>query len=530
MPECPSSHSPKVVVAKDRHDRQPNPGKQPPGGDRLGHPPVLGDVTGDDEQVGAAPEAFEKLGHLAVLSLSHVQIANRSKSNFGRVRRLYNQLSVQLLEHGTKCTAVPLADGAKGGDMGSGRGRRRKMGRRDGMADRVIRKQSRGACRLGRLFVAVVAFLIVQVTAGAASVLSPYMPPPPPPSSADAVYVYDATAGVPLFARDADARLAPGSLTKIVTALVVLEHADLDDVVTIQESDIVDESQSRVQLVAGDSLKVGDLLLGLFVPSGNDAALALARHVGSDLDNEEATSPQERFVAEMNRFVADRGLANVHFTNPSGIDDEDHYASARDLAMLTAEAIENPTLFEFMGTPSATLPSALTDEGYPINTTHDMVLDGTAVAGKTGTTERAGGCLVTVSLEGTNRIITVVLGSELTKDAEGLELSDERYPETRELLALLPERYEWIDPSASDVATGLSQELSAWDASLPVNERIPVPRDRQGDLDYRLVLEPPAEPGAPVGAVLFVVGDELLAEQPVVQAGLADAGLGEVAG
>jgi D-alanyl-D-alanine carboxypeptidase len=113
----------------------------------------------------------------------------------------------------------------------------------------------------------------------------------------------------------------------------------------------------------------------------------------------------------MNRFVADRGMSNVHFSNPSGLDDEDHYASARDLAMLTTEAIENPTLFEFMGTPSATLPSALTDEGYPINTTHDMVLDGTAIAGKTGTTERAGGCLVTVSLEGTNRIVTVVLGS-----------------------------------------------------------------------------------------------------------------------
>lgn len=398
------------------------------------------------------------------------------------------------------------------------------------MTDRVIEIRPFGEWTRARWFAAIVVFLVFQITVGAVSALSPYTPPPPPPSSADAVYVYDATAGVPLFARDADARLAPGSLTKIVTALVVLEHADLDDVVTIQATDIVDESQSRVQLVAGDSLTVRDLLLGLFVPSGNDAALALARHVGSNLPPGGTQSPRADFVAEMNRFVADRGMSNVHFSNPSGLDDEDHYASARDLAMLTTEAIENPTLFEFMGTPSATLPSALTDEGYPINTTHDMVLDGTAIAGKTGTTERAGGCLVTVSLEGTNRIVTVVLGSELTKDAEGLETSDERYPETRELLALLPERYEWIDPSAPDIALGLTQELSAWDASLSENGRIPVPIDRRRELDYRLVLEPPAELGVPVGAVLFVVGDEILAEQPVVQAGLTDAGLGEVVG
>jgi D-alanyl-D-alanine carboxypeptidase len=128
------------------------------------------------------------------------------------------------------------------------------------MTDSVFEKRPFGERKRARWFAAIVVFLVFQITVGAVSALSPYTPPPPPPSSADAVYVYDATSGVPLFARDADARLAPGSLTKIVTALVVLEHADLDDVVTIQATDIVDESQSRVQLVAGDSLTVRDLL------------------------------------------------------------------------------------------------------------------------------------------------------------------------------------------------------------------------------------------------------------------------------
>lgn len=379
----------------------------------------------------------------------------------------------------------------------------------------------RGGTTSVSALVAVTMLLIAQSSTAAVAQRSAFVPPPPPAVSADAVYVYDATAEVPLFAKDADARLAPASLTKIVTALVVVEHAELDETVTIQPEDVVDETQSRAQLVAGDTLTVRDLLVGLLVPSGNDAALALARQVGSDLPGAGDADPVGRFVAEMNRLVADRGLQDTHFSNPSGIDGAEHYASARALAMLTAEAIDNPTLVEIMGTPSATLPSVLKPEGYPVNTTHDMVLAGTAVAGKTGTTDKAGGCLVTVSLEGENRIVTVILGAELTLDAEGVSSSPARYAETRELLALLPERYDWIDPSGADTVPGLPQELSAWDASLAGGGRVPVPRDRESELDYRLVLDAPAAPGSPVGAVLFLLGSEVLTEQPLVQAGLA---------
>jgi len=377
------------------------------------------------------------------------------------------------------------------------------------------------AATVGRFiaFVATLVFLLIPYpTAAADPAPARFEPLPPPPVSAEAVFVYDVDAGVPLFARAADAPRAPASLTKIVTALVVVEHASLDETVTIQPEDIVDENQSRAQLVAGDTLSVRDLLVGLLVPSGNDAALALARHVGSGLGDE--GDPVGRFVAEMNRLIAERGFENSRFSNPSGLDADDHYASARDLALLTAEAIENPVLAEILGTPSATLASATKPDGYQVNTTHDLVAEGSVLGGKTGTTEKAGGCLITVSQVGANRIVTVLLGSDLAYDEQGIAISP-RYTETRELLAGLPERYEWVDPAAPEAVPGLPQELSVWDASLADTTNVPVPRDRLAELDYRLVLEPPATPGAPVGAVLFMLGPEVLTEQPLVQSGVA---------
>ncbi|CAA9580854.1 MAG: D-alanyl-D-alanine carboxypeptidase [uncultured Thermomicrobiales bacterium] len=393
----------------------------------------------------------------------------------------------------------------------------------------IVAKVSWGRVRKAvTAFYWVLALALVSASPAMASPRSGFEPPTPPQLSAASVYVYDATAKVPLFAKDADAQRAPASLTKIVTALVVVEHAALDETVTIQPEDIVDETQSRAELVEGDTLSVRDLLVGLLVPSGNDAALALARHVGSELAVAENADPVNRFVAEMNRLVADRGLTNTRFSNPSGIDGDQHVASARDLALLTAEAIENPTLAEIMGTASATLPSSVNPDGYLVNTTHDMVLDGSAVAGKTGTTDQAGGCLVTVTLQGENRIVAVILGADLTYADDGSFSSPARYADTRDLIAVLPERYDWVDPSAAEAVPGLPEELSAWGASLNGSGRVPVPRGRAGELGYRLVLGAPAEPGAPVGTVLFLLGSEVLTEQPVVQAGFATTATGDV--
>src|SRR5215208_918701 len=120
-----------------------------------------------------------------------------------------------------------------------------------------------------------------QSNAAQAAEIARYQPISPPAISADAVFVTDISTGTELFAQNADEPLPPASLTKIAAALVVLERANLEDSVEILEDDLVSPEESQVGLKAGDRLSVRDLLHGMLIPSGNDATLALARHVGT---------------------------------------------------------------------------------------------------------------------------------------------------------------------------------------------------------------------------------------------------------
>lgn len=374
--------------------------------------------------------------------------------------------------------------------------------------------------------VAIALVMLVVATAGpgmghvAASQWEPQplAAPAPPPVSAKAAFVYDATAGTPLLALNQDEPLQPASLTKIATAMVVLEHGNLDDTVEIVPGDVVDESQSRVGLVAGDVLSVRDLLFGLMIPSGNDAALALARHVGASLPGGADGDPTAAFVAEMNRLAAERGAATANFVNPTGMFAEAQHISARDLALLAATAMENPLFAEIVATPRLTLPSAVRPEGYEIFTTNDMLVDGTAIGVKTGSLPEAGGCLVVATREGGNLVISVVLGSTLAYE-DGVPVSPARWADVRGMLAAIEQEYVWIDPAAPGAVPGLPEELAAWGATIAAGGSVPVPADRAGDVGYRLRLGPPADPGEEVGTVLLLVGSDLVAERPVMQAG-----------
>jgi len=341
--------------------------------------------------------------------------------------------------------------------------------------------------------------------------------PEPPALQAEAAYALDATIGTELYAINADERRAPASLTKVATALVVLERGDLDESVTIEEGDLADESESRVGLEAGDSLTVRDLLYGLLIPSGNDAGRALARHIGARLPDGDA-DPIAAFVAEMNAVVASLGLPNTRFANPTGLDQDGHYASARDLARLTAAALADPLFAEIVALPEATLESRLRPDGYYVTTTNALLAEGAVEGVKTGTTERAGGCLISALTIGENRVVTVVLGSPVETTAEGRTESLARYDDTRAILGALREDYRWLDPAQAQEVEGLSEELAAWEAELPDGPDIVLPAERAEELRYRLVLGPPGEPDAEIGRVLFFVGGDLLSERPVVQA------------
>jgi serine-type D-Ala-D-Ala carboxypeptidase (penicillin-binding protein 5/6) len=350
--------------------------------------------------------------------------------------------------------------------------------------------------------------------AAQAAEIARYRPMAPPPISADAVFVTDISTGIELFAQNPDEPLPPASLTKIVSALVVLERANLDDTIEILEDDLVSAEESQVGLVAGDRLSVRDLLHGMLIPSGNDATLALARHVGSAALGESVSAEQAvaEFVSMMNAKAAELGATASHFSNPTGIDQEGHVMSARDITTLTRAALENSLFSEIVSKTEAVLSSDIEPDGYRVTTTNQLLAEGLVTGVKTGTTARAGGCLVTSFAVGPNEIV-------VSEAADGSQDTTARFAETRALLDAVIADYIWLDPRSPGVVSGLVEELSVWEVDLASDALLPVPANSAGDVRYRLVLAPPSAPQSPAGEVQFYVGEQLLSELAALQAG-----------
>ena len=149
--------------------------------------------------------------------------------------------------------------------------------------------------------------------------------------SATAAVLLDADTGQVLYEKNGDQRMLIASTTKIMTALVVLEQASLDDTITVTQAHMAEGSS--MYLKPGETVRVEELLYGLLLCSGNDAALALTECAGG-------AAP---FVALMNEKAAALGMAHTSFANPNGLDAEGHYSTARDMAALAAAAMDDPT-------------------------------------------------------------------------------------------------------------------------------------------------------------------------------------------
>lgn len=218
--------------------------------------------------------------------------------------------------------------------------------------------------------------------------------------SAQSAVVMEAQSGQILYDLNAQEPRLIASTTKIMTALVVLERCDGSAVVLITP-EMTGAEGSSLYLRAGEELTVEQLLLGLLLRSGNDAAQALAIHTAGS---------EEAFVALMNGKAAALGLKNTHFANASGLDAEDHYASAADLARIMAEAMKNEAFVKLVGTKSAVIP-ATSQSAARYLTNHNKLL-GQAdemEGGKTGFTKAAGRALVTSACQDGMRLICVTL-------------------------------------------------------------------------------------------------------------------------
>lgn len=259
-----------------------------------------------------------------------------------------------------------------------------------------------------------------------------------PALTAQSIYVLDTASGDVSYELNADDERDVGSTVKIVTALVVMDHAALDEEVTIEESDLVDPLvYSNMALVAGDTLTVEQLLTGLMVPSGSDGARALARHVGGIIDPA-ADDPRGVFADAMNAKAEELGMSHSHFANADGNDASDAWSSARDLAIASAALLENPVLAEIVAMPGYTFTSVGPEQReYTAVTTNKLMQEGREdiVGVKTGSTEEAGGCLV-LAVAGESPVIVVLLGSDLTYEGDWIA-TDARWEDANALLSWL---------------------------------------------------------------------------------------------
>ena len=254
----------------------------------------------------------------------------------------------------------------------------------------------------------------------------------PPALSSPVALLVDRDTGYVLFEQGADEQRTPASITKILTALVVLENASLDDVVTVEEGDFehVTAESTTAGLKAGDVLTVRDLLAGLLLPSGNDAAYVLARAVGGDW---------QTFVGMMNEKAASLGCTSTHFSDPCGLAEDNHYTTARDLVTIFEAVMAYPAFQEIAGSSTWQMPATGDNPARTITTT-DLLLDPESpvymgdeiVAGKTGFTYDAGKCLIVAAQRDGMNLVGVVLGGSDEEDADGVTPN---YYDMRSLLA-----------------------------------------------------------------------------------------------
>lgn len=221
--------------------------------------------------------------------------------------------------------------------------------------------------------------------------------------NAEAAVVMDADSGRLLYAQNPDKRLANASTTKIMTALLTLEQPDQDRYFTV-DSDAIQVEGTTMGLQPGDSVTLHQLAAGMLLPSGNDAANAAAVEIAGS---------EEAFVRLMNQRAAELGLENAQYRNPSGLDAEGHYSSARDLATLAAHALENEDFADIVSKQEIRMAFGNPPYNRSLYTTNKLLERYPyAIGVKTGYTDDAGLCLVTAAEKDGTRLIIVTLNGK----------------------------------------------------------------------------------------------------------------------
>ena len=243
-----------------------------------------------------------------------------------------------------------------------------------------------------------------------------------PSLNAAAVIAIDRDTSTVLYAKSSEARRPIASLTKLITALVILSRHTPDERLTIPTLPDYPQAAETMGLVPGDTFALGDVLEAALVPSANDAADALAIADAGSLP---------KFAARMNLKMAEWGIADARFVSASGLQDDGNYASAAALAKVAGLALHNPTIAAIVQRSSI---SIMSDQGrtYNLKSTNDLLASGRFYGIKTGYTFAAGECFVGLTRINGHEVITVVLGS------------DNRFGTTTTLTNWIGRSWQWL--------------------------------------------------------------------------------------
>lgn len=272
--------------------------------------------------------------------------------------------------------------------------------------------------------------------------------------------------GTVLYEKDPNKKMYPASITKIMTALLTLEHCDMNETVVYSKKNIesLTAEDSNIQCKVGEKMKVKDCLYALMLSSANEAATALAEHISGNT---------EEFAKLMNARAKKAGAKNTHFANPNGLHDENHYVTAYDMAMIMKDAIKYPAFLDIIHSTTYTIPANnKRTEPFTSYQRHMMIYptsqyyDADVIGGKTGYTDQAGKTLVTYAKRGDVSLISVVLKSN----------GDVVFEDTKKLLDYGFDNFTYVNVSEndtkfnSDSSNTLVSPFSKTNASISVDK------------------------------------------------------------
>lgn len=331
-----------------------------------------------------------------------------------------------------------------------------------------------------------------------------------------AAIIYDRISKTVIYGKNINEKRAMASTTKIMTAILVLENGDLNKVIEVSKK-AANTGGSRLGLRTGDKIKLRDLLYGLLLRSGNDAAVQIALEIGGSI---------EGFAQMMNKKAREIGLTNTSFVTPHGLDNENHYTTAYELALLTDYALEIEEFAKIVSTKQTTI--SINSKPVTINNTNELLGNLEGVNGvKTGFTNNAGRCLVTSTKRNNWQIITVVLGADTkkfrTKDSiELIEYNYKNFVQINIKEKIMQEFEQWKkeDLSQIKIIKGQKNSIEAGMNYCYGYELYPINKLEQDNIkiqiEYKKEIEAPIECYSEIGKIHVILDKKEIMTVPIM--------------